>query len=373
MRVHWVLLAFALAVIQPSANAEIVPVDSPRWQVLGTEAEVLDYQGRHAIFLPRSAVALEDANFETGVIELDMAIATADRSFPGVYFRGVDGANYEHFYLRPHQNGRPDATQYTPVFNDRTGWQIFSGERYGNQMTFPIGSWFHVKLEVAEDSARIYVNSEEATLVVHDLKRDRAPGFILLKGSSAGAYFANIDITPGAQPEAPPEPAFDLPEGLVRAWSVSQPMPETDALAAAIARRWNALTWISLPVETNGIANLGRLADVAAEKTTMLARFNVRSDRARSALLRFGFSDRVHVYVNGALLYTGDDTQSSRDYRFLGIVGLWDGLQVPLRRGDNDIVFAVFEGAGGAAVGGGGWAAQAAFPDSAGLTLTDQR
>ena len=86
--------------------------------------------------------------------------------------------------------------------------------------------------------------------------------------------------------------------------------------------------------------------------------------------MRFGFSDRVRVYLNGALLYAGDDTQNSRDYRFLGTVGLYDTLQLPLRRGTNDIVFAVSEGAGGNAPGGGGWAVMAAFPEPTGLTFT---
>ena len=73
--------------------------------------------------------------------------------------------------------------------------------------------------------------------------------------------------------------------------------------------------------------------------------------------------------MNAVLLYAGDDTQNSRDYRFLGTVGLYDTLHLPLKRGDNVIVFAVSEGGGGNAVGGGGWAAMAAFPDMAGLTL----
>ena len=153
-----------------------------------------------------------------------------------------------------------------------------------------------------------------------------------------------------------------MPAGLVRAWAVSSPMAEADAFAAAGANRLSAVTWTALAVESNGIANLARVAVRSDQTPTVLARLSVRADRARAVAMRFGFSDRVRVYVNGTLLYAGDDSQYSRDYRFLGTVGFYDTLQLALRRGDNEIVFAVSEG-------GGGWAANAAFPDMTGLTL----
>jgi hypothetical protein len=355
------MLFLALAGAAPALSAP-VPVDSPRWRLEGAEAKVVDYQGKPALYLYGAVARLADAGFDTGVIEFDMAVPGEAQSFPAIIFRGQDDENYEHFYLRPHQNGRPDATQYTPVINGMTGWQIYSSRNFQVQTAFPLSRWFHVKVEVADDSARFYVNSDKPTLVVHDLKRERRPGFIILKGSSGGAYFANVEITPDVQPGAPPEPTADLPAGLVRAWSVSPPMSEAEAAAAASANRVSAIKWMRLPVETNGIANLGRLAPATEQVPTVLARLSVQADRARSVPLRFGFSDRVKVYLNGTLLYSGDDSQNSRDYRFLGTVGLYDTLQLQLRRGDNSIVIAVSEG-------GGGWAAMAAFPDMTGLTL----
>jgi len=188
---------------------------------------------------------------------------------------------------------------------------------------------------------------------------------VMLKGSLGGAYFANINITPGVQEASPPEPVAELMPGHIRAWSTSPPMAEAEALAAAQANKLKDIAWTRLEVESNGIANLARVAAWSENAPTVLARTIVHSDRARSVAMRFGFSDRVRVYVNGALLFTGDDSQASRDYRFLGTVGLYDELQLQLRRGDNDIVFAVSEG-------GGGWAAQAVFPDMDGLTLRSE-
>jgi hypothetical protein len=355
------LLSGGLALLGVApAIAAPVAVDSPRWQFEGAPPQVVDFQGKRALSLVGTNATLADANFESGVIEFDMALPNTKHSFPGVIFRGQDDGNYEHFYLRPHQNGNPDSMQYTPVINGMTAWQIY--KQYNAQTTFPVGQWMRVRLEIGEDSARAFVYSNMPTLVVHDLKRERQAGFVMFKGSLGGAYFANINITPGVPAAAPPEPLAELMPGNVRAWFVSPPMAEVEALAAAQANRVKDLAWTRLEVESNGIANLARVASWRENAPTVLTRVVVHADRARSVAMRFGFSDRVRVYVNGALLFTGDDSQASRDYRFLGTVGFYDELQIQLRRGDNDVVFAVSEG-------GGGWAAQAAFVDMDGLTL----
>jgi len=355
-------VGLALFCIAPAVAAPVA-VDSPRWQFEGAPPQVVDFQGKRALSLVGTNAKLADASFESGVIEFDMALPNTKQSFPSVIFRGQDNGNYEHFYLRPHQNGNPDSMQYTPVINGMTAWQIY--KQYNAQTTFPVGQWMRVRLEIGEDSARVFVNSKMPTLVVHDLKRDRQAGFVMLKGSLGGAYFANINITPGVQEASPPEPVAELMPGHIRAWSTSPPMAEAEALAAAQANKLKDIAWTRLEVESNGIANLARVAAWSENAPTVLARTIVHSDRARSVAMRFGFSDRVRVYVNGALLFTGDDSQASRDYRFLGTVGLYDELQLQLRRGDNDIVFAVSEG-------GGGWAAQAVFPDMDGLTLRSE-
>ena len=74
--------------------------------------------------------------------------------------------------------------------------------------------------------------------------------------------------------------------------------------------------------------------------------------------LELGFSDRAVVFLNGRALYRGDDTYRSRDYRFLGSIGYYDTLFLPLVAGVNDLVIAVSEDFGG-------WGVQARL---AGLT-----
>ena len=59
-------------------------------------------------------------------------------------------------------------------------------------------------------------------------------------------------------------------------------------------------------------------------------------------------------------LYRGDDSYRLRDYRFLGSIGWFDTVYLPLQAGPNELVLAVSETFGG-------WGVQARFPDAAAL------
>lgn len=81
----------------------------------------------------------------------------------------------------------------------------------------------------------------------------------------------------------------------------------------------------------------------------------LEAEVARSVTVSFGYSDRVRVYLKGRPLYRGDNGYRSRDYRYLGTIGLFDELVLPLRAGRNELTFAVSESFGG-------WGILARFP-----------
>jgi hypothetical protein len=72
------------------------------------------------------------------------------------------------------------------------------------------------------------------------------------------------------------------------------------------------------------------------------------------------------VYLDGRLLFRGDDPYRSRDYRFLGSIGWWDALWLPLEEGPNELVVAVTEEFGG-------WGVQARFAEPHGLAFQTER
>ncbi|MBX3566083.1 MAG: hypothetical protein KF730_16100 [Sphingomonas sp.] len=362
----WSLLALALWAAP--ALAQDYPLTAEHWEPGGL-ARFVDKDGRKAVLLgpgdgnlKGGEATLKGVKFSTGVLEYDM-LASGARDFAGAFFRADEAGNGELYYIRPHQNGNPDADQYTPFVNGSWAWQIFSDEGFTSKVKFNIGRWMHVRIDVYRDSALVTVDGAEA-LAVPDLKSDTRDGMLGVT-AAGGTYFANFKVTPIADYADPrPAPAVaPLPAGSVRTWRVSTAMPEEAALARTAKRDWAGMTSVPVAVETNGIANLSRAGPDGDAGHSYVARFIADSGKAQSVKMDFGFSDSVHVYLNGRLLYAGSDKQASRDYRFLGIVGFWDSLFLPLTAGANEVVFVVTDGTNG------GTAAAARFDAAAGLSF----
>jgi hypothetical protein len=339
--------ALTLALVATHAFAESVPFDSPRWKIEGKESRVEEYRGRQALYLKDGVARIADAKLEDGVIDFDVAFHLG-QGFSGVQFRIEDADNYELVYLRQHLSGKPDASQYTPVMHKLWGWQIYTGPRYDAKVTYPDGAWFHVKLSIAGSRAEVEINHE--LLPIPDLKRAAIEGGLGVFAATEGAHFANFEFHPGPVAlhgkEAAPE---TMPAGVVTSWEVSTPFAE-NSLQGQTQLPSMPLRWTKLAVESNGIANLARLSGVSPGAETVIARTTLHADEAATREIAFGYSDRVRVYLNGRLLYAGNDGFAARDYASLGLVGLWESLALPLQKGDNELAFAVSETFGGWAV-----------------------
>ena len=125
MRKRIIIACLAGLAAGASAQEGNVPFDDPRWTITG--GRIVDHLGQQA--LEGGQAVLDGVVFEDGIIEVDMAMS-GQRGFAGINFRvGADG-QYEHFYIRPHKSGLPDALQYTPVFHGLSSWQLYSGEGY---------------------------------------------------------------------------------------------------------------------------------------------------------------------------------------------------------------------------------------------------
>lgn len=346
MKKH-LILASLLVVAARWAAAESVAFDSPRWKIEAKESGIEEYRGKQALFLKDGRAVLDGATLQDGVIEFDVAFRLA-RGFSGVMFRMADVDDYEEFYLRQHLSGMPDANQYSPVFHGLSGWQIYTGPRYCTPLTYPDGEWFHVKLSLAGTRGEIEIGG--SVVAIPELKRGTAGGGLGVYANVEGARFANFEFHPGPVTFRGKEAAAEtMPADVVTAWDVSTPFAEK-SLEGQTQLPSMPLRWTTLPVERNGIANLARLAGVAPGRETVIARTTLHADRAATREVTFGFSDRVRVYLNGRLLYAGNDGYVTRDYRFLGSVGLFDTVALPLRKGENELAFAVSENFGGWAV-----------------------
>ena len=349
------LFLFALAAT-PLCAAEIaVPMKEDAWRVTAKEFRFEKYKGKDSLYIDNGVAEVADAAFENGVIEFDIAFAK-DRGFSGVSFRRAGPKDYEHFYLRPHLSGEPDSSQYTPVFNGVAAWQMMFGPRYAAPIEYRFDQWMHVKIVVAGGEADIYVDSDKPSLHVEKLLRDPQSGAIAFNSSLASARFADLRIDKNGGTtiigESPPQ--APLEKGVIMEWEISSPFAgaRLDGVDRLTAKELNNLSWTRLAVEENGVANIARVASISEEADTAFARLVIDSSRREIRRLRFGFSDDVRAYVNGDLVYSGADGYASRDYRFLGTVGLYDALYLPLKKGRNEVLFAVKENFGGWAIMG---------------------
>jgi hypothetical protein len=335
-----------------------VPFDSGRWIWDGAEPTRAEHLGRECVRVESSGGTVTDVELVDGAVEVDLAVGP-ERGFHGVTWRVRDEENFESFFVRPHQVGNPDAVQYTPVFNGISSWQLYHGPGFWAPIAFPIDEWFRIRVVFAGPRAQGYVGDDaEPALDIRELKGPVVPGRVGVFGGGPAIHVARFaystEVVP--LPPLPPEPRLD---GIVPAWSVSDAFPEDEATSTPPLE---GRTWTLLESEPSGLADLSRVNGIRDGRNTVLARATIRSARAETKRLDLGFSDRAVVYLDGRPLYRGDDTYRSRDYRFLGSIGYWDTLFLPLEAGDNDLVVAVSEDLGG-------WGVQARFPDAAGLSF----
>jgi hypothetical protein len=362
----WFLLVCAFAIHSQAQQTLAVPMDSPRWDLQG-EAKVADYLGRKCLLLDGGAAILKDFEMRDGVIDVDVA-TPAKRGFFGFDFRlDADGVNYEELYLRQHESGLPDAIQYTPILNTGRNWQIYNGPGFTGAVDIPKNEWFHLRLVVTGAQAKLYVKDmDKPALIMDDLKSGMQKGQVALYVLTGATYYSNFEVR--TTPDVPWERHLPpMPPNTITKWSIS---PAYDALSrnleqALTQSESNAMKWEDVEAEPPGFVVLYRYRQAPHPRVTfqndfskrldpqpgmkvLYARTSIVSDRDQVKKLEIGYSDDVSVFLNGQILYRGRSAQAFRDPRFLGIVNPEnDAVYLPLKKGNNELVFAVSELGGG--------------------------
>lgn len=350
----------------------IVPFDSNRWEITANQSKIEDYLGQKSLLLQGGFAVVKDSEFTDGIIEFDIAF-TPDRGFMGGLWRLQDLNNFEKFYLRPHQSGNPDATQYTPVFNGITGWQLY-GKGYNAPVKYDFNQWMHVKIVVSGKNAELYVKDMNTPLLfVDDLKQEIKPGKVGVEVEPfAPAHLANFSYSSMANPplKGQAKEAQPTSQGTVMSWLVSNSFAENlldEKLRLTVTEK-QGLNWVKLNCEGSGLANLARVNTIGKDKNSVFAKKIINSDKDQIKQLEFGFSDRIKIYLNDRLLYSGHDEVASRDYRFLGTIGYYDAVYLPLTKGENELWMAVSEDP---PLPGGGWGLQAKFNNLEGISFQE--
>jgi hypothetical protein len=339
-----------------------VPLTLDAWDTMGVKPIQETYKGKECFLLQSGAIVLKNTELRDGTIEADISFPQ-QRNFPGFAVRMQDPKNAELFYVRPHQSGNPDATQYTPVFNGQAGWQLYYGEGYGGAFPFKFNEWHHIRIELHGLQAEFYID-DTVVIKVKELLTGWKAGKIAITSEGAPLRVANVQYTI-KKGSPPPTPVLaNGTGGVVTKWQVSNVVSrrlfeKQYQLTPDITRK---LRWTTQTSEPSGTINLARFGNLVDTANTMVARMIIQSSSEQVKELSFGFSDFVTVYLNDKALYYGADNFMSRDYRFLGTIGYFDKLFLPLKKGTNELWFVVSENFGG-------WGVKAKFENMDGISL----
>lgn len=372
MRYITLTLATLIAQASLAVDPVAVPAEAEHWE-RADRITFMNYMNEPAMALSGGPYAVKDADFADGRIDVDVAMHGV-RGFLGIVFRYQSASDYELFYLRPHKTGLPDAVQYTPAINGLTGWQLYADEHALSSANLPEDRWVHVTVEFEGRRATIYLDgAAEPALVVPDLKHGLSRGAVGLWGGDMG-HFTNFTYTVSnavsdenglrtAATKWTPDPLK------IHNWELSRVY---EAAVQSPRERPAEPGWQSVATESPGFVNISRYHPKLAradreDKTTNLdvvyARTTIYSDRDQVKRLWFGASDDVVVSLNGINLIESFSSFSHRYPFALGIVGLNnDAVYLPLKRGNNELVFAVSESFGG-------WGFTARFDDLDGVRI----
>ena len=348
-----------------------VSFSDPAWDFTNAgESQVVNHKGRTSLYLEGKAF-LNTANFSDGIIEVDVT-TPVPRAFAGILFRTQSPTEYEEMYIRLHKSGSPDAIQYTPVFNDVAGWQLYGpGDGWG-MAAFDKNEWILLRVEVSGDHIRIFAGqSSDAVLLTRLRRSDKSGGLGLW--ALFGAYFSNFRYT---SKEMPPSDLItpETDNNVITHWELSEAFRASEInvtdLSSAEQTNWQAVT--SNP---NGLVNLSRylpgddFQNLPAEgqvdgrpPITAFAKTTITSDSDQIKKLQFGYSDDVVILLNDKPIFTGKSGFRARDPLFQGMIGYHDALFLDLKEGENELVFIVTERFGG-------WGLMAKFEDSGGVTF----
>lgn len=346
---------------------QTIPFDSDRWEIKAEESEIVSYLGRQSLRMKGGMAIVKDSDFKNGAIEFDIAF-TGERGFMGAVWRITDPNNREEFYLRPHHSGNPDANQYTPIFNGASAWQLYHGDGYGAPVDYVFNEWMRVKIVFSGNRGEVYIRDmDKPAVVIHEMKHKISSGQVgLMCANFVPAYFSNFHFSVMENPRLNGQATHvdTAPEGTIKGWSISNAFDEKLLKEKVRLEQTDkaALTWTELESEASGIANLSRVHGLGPGKNTVFARVTVISASQQVKQLQFGYSDRIKVYFNDRLFYSGSNVYRSRDYRYLGTIGYFDELYLPLQRGKNELWLAVSEDFGG-------WGIQARFADMDGIEV----
>ncbi|RKN83539.1 family 16 glycoside hydrolase [Ulvibacterium marinum] len=312
----------------------------------GTQHSFETIDGKNTLVLNGRA-QVKNPRFTNGTIEVEV-FANQKRSFAGITFRKQD-ETFEEVYIRMHKSGLPDALQYNPVFNMESNWQLYP-EHQAAVITKNEG-WNTLKIVVNGDTAEIFVNGKSA-MVVPDLKTDHEEGNIGLFALFENR-FANLKVSKESEVNLPEAEESNTIEGLITEWNLSVPSTFDGKTFPKNVKNVPYMT--KGQAETSGLLTVSKYVTKPSRgkyrrnnEDYVVAGTTINSTEEIVKHFYFDYSDRIMVYLNGELLYSGNNGFLFKNPQYEGHLKLETNMvTLPLKKGANELQCVVIERANG--------------------------
>ncbi len=308
-----------------------------------------EFEGKNTILLNGKAT-VKGHSLANGIIEVDVYANTA-RSFAGIIFRKQNG-NMEEVYMRLHKSRQVDAVQYTPTFNNESNWQLY--KEYQANVTFKTEGWNKLKIVINNTNADVYVNNTKV-LTIDNLRVEQQSGdfglFALFNNR-----FANFKFTPleanSKQSSKNTIPKTAAP-GVITKWHISQAKLFSEEVITNID--FSKETYTIVKTETSGLLPISKYLKKPSsggfernKEAFTIATTSITSKADETKLFSFDYSDNILVYLNGKLIYRGNNTFRSKGPQYQGHLNInANKLYLNLTKGKNTIHCIVVDKANG--------------------------
>jgi len=338
-------------------NPVTIPMTSSNWELSegarNTKHSFEEFEGRETLLLNGQAT-VKGYEFSNGIIEVDVYAKEA-RSFAGIIFRKQKGT-MEEAYMRMHKSKQADAVQYSAIYNYETNWQLY--REYQANVMFKTKGWNTLRVEVNGTTAEVSVNNEKV-LTVNDLKTGFSVGQVglwaLFNNRFSNFRITNTDSVTSSKQSSKKDYSSDL----IKIWNVTQAFPYIKG--ALNPNDFSQLDSKSLNTEASGLLPISKyikrtsVGNFEANKEEYaVASTTVVADTNEVRQFFFDYSDKIFVYLNGTLIFSGNNAFRSKGVQYQGHIDInANSLYLDLKKGKNTLQCVIIDKANGWGIIGG--------------------
>jgi len=314
----WGVVALISALLCPAFHVSGQAFNKAGWTILSEDNTIMDltdttFQGKPCFKLDGKSKAIawkKGASLENFKIDADIAGTVMS----GIGFHVANDQNYQFLYFRPGYGGTGEAIQYIPVYNGALSW-VFYGA-YQSMADLKRLEWFHATIQVLGNNLKVFTNNnKKPDMDITMLRTATKNGTILLRSMFGDSYFANIIIR-------------ELPQ-YINNWEISEQFPS--GMTYDYSQKKKVNRWTKINEEGDDYINLCRYFENPVG--TVLARHYIHADTGEAKVLKFDFTGKMDVWLNGKEIFHYDK------YKLDRVADGTNSVLLNLKKGNNELIF----------------------------------